>query len=79
MKLVLLALGLGICCGALAQEHGDKERAVDIKRHRAMAKAHEAHAKCLESKEAEKACLEKLAKDCKGLGIGKYCGMRHQH
>ena len=44
-----------------------------------MAAAHEAAAKCLESGKAEKACLEKLAKDCKGLGIGKYCGMRHQH
>jgi len=44
-----------------------------------MAAAHEAAAKCLESGQPEKACLEKLAKDCKGLGIGKYCGMRHQH
>jgi hypothetical protein len=79
MKLFLLALGLGICCSALAQAHGDKERAVDVKRHRAMAAAHEAAAKCLESGQPEKACLEKLAKDCKGLGIGKYCGLRHQH
>jgi hypothetical protein len=79
MKLFLLAMGLGICCGALAQAHGDKERAEDIKRHRAMAKAHESHARCLESKETEKVCLDKLAKDCKGLGIGKYCGLRHQH
>ena len=79
MKLFLVAAGLSICCSALAQTHGDKERAVDIKRHRAMAAAHEAAAKCLESGQAEAACLEKLAKDCKGLGIGKYCGMRHQH
>jgi hypothetical protein len=79
MKLFLLALGLGICCGAFAQPHGENERAVDIKRHRAMAAAHEAAAKCLESGQTEKVCLEKLAKDCKGLGIGKYCGMRHQH
>jgi hypothetical protein len=79
MKFLVLVFGLAICCGALAQAHGDKERAVDIKRHRAMAAAHEAAAKCLESGQSEKACLEKLAKDCKGLGIGKYCGMRHQH
>jgi hypothetical protein len=79
MKLFLLAVGLGICCGALAQAHCDKERAADVKRHRAMAVAHEAAAKCLESGQPEKACLEKLAKDCKGFGIGKYCGMRHQH
>jgi hypothetical protein len=79
MKLLFLISGLVFCCGALAQAHGDQERAVDIKRHRAMAAAHEAAAKCLESGQPEKACLEKLAKDCKGLGIGKYCGMRHQH
>ena len=79
MKLFLLLAGLVVYGGALAQAHGDKERAVDIKRHRAMAAAHEAAAKCLESGQPEKACLEKLAKDCKGIGIGKYCGMRHQH
>ena len=28
---------------------------------------------------SEKDCLEKLRQDCKGLGIGKYCGLRHQH
>jgi hypothetical protein len=51
----------------------------DVKRHRAMAAAHETGAKCLESGKPEKDCLEKLRQDCKGLGIGKYCGMRHQH
>jgi hypothetical protein len=79
MKLLFLIAGLCMCSVAFAQAHGDKERAVDVKRHRAMAAAHEAAAKCLESGQPEKACLEKLAKDCKGLGIGKYCGMRHQH
>jgi hypothetical protein len=65
--------------GGLAQAHSDKDKAADVKRHRAMAAAHEAAAKCLESGQPEKVCLEQLAKDCKGLGIGKYCGMRHQH
>jgi len=44
-----------------------------------MAKAHEAAAKCLEAGKGEKVCLEQLRKDCKGVGIGKYCGMKHQH
>jgi len=43
------------------------------------AAAHEAAAKCLEAGKGEKACLEQLRKDCKGVGIGKYCGMKHQH
>ena len=63
----------------VAQPHGDRERKEDIRRHRAMAAAHEAAAKCLEAGKPEQDCLEKLRKDCKGLGIGKYCGLRHQH
>lgn len=47
--------------------------------HRAMADAHLNAAKCLESGKSEKECHVQLAKDCKGLGIGKYCGMKHRH
>ena len=57
----------------------DKERKEDAARHRALAAVHEAAAKCLESGKSEKDCQEKLKQDCKGLGIGKYCGMRHKH
>jgi len=53
-----------------------KQAAVD---HRGMADAHLNAAKCLESGKSEKECHAQLAKDCKGLGIGKYCGMRHKH
>lgn len=51
----------------------------DISRHRAMAAAHEAAAKCLESGRSEDDCLKQLQVACKGLAIGKYCGMRHEH
>lgn len=51
----------------------------DINRHRAMAQAHEAAARCLESGQAEEACMKALQASCKGLAIGKYCGMRHEH
>ena len=47
--------------------------------HRAMADAHLNAARCLESGKPEKDCQAQLAKDCKGLGIGKYCGMKHRH
>ena len=47
--------------------------------HRAMAEAHLSAAKCLESGKPEKDCHVQLAMDCKGLGIGKYCGMKHKH
>ena len=60
-------------------KHGSNEEQQDAKRHRIMAAAHEAAAKCLEAGKGEKVCLAQLAKDCKGVGIGKYCGMKHQH
>jgi hypothetical protein len=63
---------------ALAQ-HSDKETKEDIARHRAMAVAHEGAAKCLEAGKGEKACMQELAVACKGLALGKYCGMRHAH
>jgi hypothetical protein len=68
-----------VLSGAALAQHGTKEEQADAKRHRTMALAHEAAAKCLEAGKGEKACLEQLRKDCKGVGIGKYCGMKHQH
>jgi hypothetical protein len=82
MKLVywIVAAAFVLSGAAFAQQkHGSKEEQEDAKRHRTMAQAHEAAAKCLEAGKGEKACLEQLRKDCKGVGIGKYCGMKHQH
>jgi hypothetical protein len=72
---ITVALGLPT---AWAQ-HSAKEVKEDIQRHRAMAAAHEAAAKCLESGKGHDACMKELQAQCKGLAIGKYCGMRHQH
>jgi hypothetical protein len=80
LRLVVIVCALALSSAALAQaKHGTKEEQEDAKRHRTMAAAHEAAAKCLEAGKGEKACLEQLRKDCKGVGIGKYCGMKHQH
>src|SRR5438477_2564382 len=49
----------------------------DVKRHRTMAAAHEAAAKCQESGKDEDFCNAELAKACKGIAYGKYCGMTH--
>jgi hypothetical protein len=57
----------------------DKERKEDIAKHRAIAAAHEATAKCLEAGKKEEVCLKELQDSCKGLAIGKFCGMKHQH
>ncbi|HMN93099.1 MAG TPA: hypothetical protein PKC60_07695 [Hydrogenophaga sp.] len=74
-----------IACAALvlslpaAAQHTQKQIEEDIKRHRAMAAAHEAAAQCLEAGKGEKVCLAELQTACRGLAIGKYCGMRHAH
>lgn len=44
-----------------------------------MAAAHEAAAKCLESGKGHDPCQKELQAACKGLAIGKYCGMKHAH
>jgi hypothetical protein len=64
---------------AQAGQHSDKEIKEDITRHRAMAAAHEGAAKCLEAGKGPDACLKDLQAACKGLGIGKHCGLRHAH
>lgn len=62
-----------------AKPHGAAEAKKDIADHRAMAEAHLNAAKCFEAGKSEKECHGQLAKDCKGLAIGKYCGMKHSH
>lgn len=79
MRTLLLLAGMLFTGALFAQAHGDKEAKEDARRHRALAAVHEAAAKCLEAGKGEKVCLEQLRKDCKGVGIGKYCGMKHQH
>lgn len=59
--------------------HSAAEIKKDVADHRAMAEAHLAAAKCLEGGKPEKECRAQLARDCKGLAIGKYCGMQHRH
>lgn len=78
---IAAAAAVALSSAALAQapKHGTKEEQEDARRHRALAAVHESAAKCLEAGKGEKTCLEELRKSCKGLGIGKYCGMKHQH
>ena len=83
----ILAATLLMAMSASAQDsakkgekpHSAAEVQKDVLDHRAMADAHLTAAKCLEAGKGEKECHAQLAKDCKGLGIGKLCGMRHKH
>ncbi|MCX8004981.1 MAG: hypothetical protein N2688_08500 [Burkholderiaceae bacterium] len=69
---------------APGREKGDRaaaeaHRRADIARHRQMARAHEDAARCLEAGEKEAVCHERLREACKGIAVGRYCGMRHEH
>jgi len=87
MKALVIAAVLVLVLPGAAEAQdkgkGTKEDAAHSKEavadHRAMAEAHLNAAKCLESGKPEKDCHAQLAKDCKGLGIGKYCGLKHRH
>ena len=84
-RMLMMALATALVAGtgtAVAAEKKKDDPAhikKDVADHRAMADAHSNAAKCLEAGTAEKECHAQLAKDCKGLGIGKYCGMKHKH
>jgi Fe-S cluster biogenesis protein NfuA len=79
MNKIFLTLSLTLFATAALAQHADKEIKEDIARHRAMAAAHEGAAKCLEAGKKEDVCMAELQAACKGLAIGKYCGMRHVH
>jgi uncharacterized protein YgiB involved in biofilm formation len=80
MKKTLLALALlaQAATFSIAAET-DKEKKEDIAKHRSIAAAHENAAKCLESGKKEDVCNKELQAACKGLAIGKFCGMKHEH
>ncbi|MCU0932191.1 MAG: hypothetical protein MUE43_10385 [Serpentinimonas sp.] len=79
MKKTLISLTLSLLAVTAFAQHSDKQIQEDIARHRAMAAAHEGAARCLQAGKGEKVCMAELQAACKGLAIGKYCGMRHVH
>ena len=72
---LVLAAPVAMAAGA----HNAAQTKDDIARHRAIAAAHDGAAKCLEAGKKEDVCQKELQAACKGLAIGKYCGMKHAH
>jgi hypothetical protein len=72
-------LAVGPHCGLRAKADEYKDPARHVAEHRRMADIHGAAAQCLASDRSYKDCYADLAKACGGLGVGKYCGMRHGH
>ena len=79
MLLALVSIALTATVSIAAETRLDKAAKDDIARHRAMASAHEAAAKCLEAGKKDEVCEKELQASCKGLAIGKFCGMKHEH
>ena len=80
MKAWLLAFGtlalsahvFAAAAPALSQETLD-----DIAKHEKIAAAHIEAAKCLRSGKPDEVCEGALLQACKGVAIGKFCGMKH--
>ena len=79
---ICLAVGLFLAQSAMAKETPAEHRAEVAKMHQQMAAAHSQAATCMTAAKNEKeetVCHEALKKACKGVGIGKTCGMKHAH
>jgi hypothetical protein len=81
MKNLLLILATLLAISAFTAFAADDPAQTkrEIAQHRAIAAAHEAAAKCMEAGTDEEVCNAELAKTCKGIAIGKFCGMKHTH
>ena len=78
-KMLIVFAALSISATFSIAAESEKETKEDIAKHRAIAAAHEAAAKCREAGKGEDVCNAELAKACKGIAIGKLCGMKHAH
>ena len=71
--------GLLAASSSAWSQHNSQQVQEDIQRHEQMAAAHAAAAQCLRAGRSPEACTQALQTACKGLALGKYCGMRHAH
>jgi len=67
-------LGIGKYCGLKQEAWQEPAKSLAL-----TAQAHQAAAQCIASGKAYEDCVWDLQSACKGLAIGKYCGMVHAH
>lgn len=72
-------LSLQLAVPQAAAQTLDAHTQQDIARHHSMAQAHAQAAQCLASGKPDSECQKQLQASCKGLALGKNCGMRHSH
>jgi hypothetical protein len=71
-SIAIMSLGYGADTPKLNQETLD-----DIAKHERIAAAHTEAARCLRSGKPDDVCEGALLQACKGVAIGKFCGMKH--
>lgn len=79
LTIALMLVSSAVSFPAASAAELDKAAKEDIARHRVMATAHENAAKCLEAGKPDAVCEKQLQLECKGIAIGKFCGMKHEH
>lgn len=72
LSMALAANAVTATTPALSRETLD-----DIAKHEQIAAAHTEAAKCLRSGKPDEVCEGALLQACKGVAIGKFCGMKH--
>lgn len=72
-------LAVGPHCGLRSRPDEHKDLAKLIAEYEQMARLHTTAAHCLSTPKSYSDCQAELRKACGGLGVGKYCGMRHAH
>jgi hypothetical protein len=72
-------LAVGPHCGLKSRPDEHKDLAQLIAEYEQMARIHTTAAHCLSTPKSYSDCQAELRKACGGLGVGKYCGMRHAH
>jgi hypothetical protein len=73
----LVSIFLSVLAHAATPANLNQETLDDIAKHEAIAAAHTAAAKCLREGKADAVCEGALLAACKGIAIGKFCGMKH--
>jgi hypothetical protein len=74
LKASCSGLAVGKFCGLKREAWGNAAKSLTQ-----TTQAHQAAAACVEAGKSEDVCMADLQSACKGLAIGKFCGMVHAH
>ncbi len=72
-----LALSTQVFAAAAPAPALSQETLEDIAKHETIAAAHRTAAQCLREGRPDAVCEGALLQACKGVAIGKFCGMKH--